>query len=75
MPIYHFTPPINDKRTMTKDDWSGWYQVTLKINGKPEVRIFWWNSAKWHFGPNKRTNGMTTVALGDVLGIVHLVEQ
>ena len=69
----HFTPPVNNKR-MSKDDWAGWYQLTIVRDGKLKAETRWWNGKRWNYGPNMR-GGFTTDELGDVRAIVHLVEQ
>lgn len=74
MPEFHFNPPTNDKRTMNEGDPSGWYQVTIIGDGKFVAICRWWNGREWNHGPNMR-RGWNTGELGDVRGIVHLVES
>jgi hypothetical protein len=73
MPSKHFQPPVNNKRSMSNDDWAGWYQITILDSGKLSVRCVWWDGRKWNHGPNTR-GGLDTSELGDVRAIVHLVE-
>lgn len=74
MPIHHFTPPVNQKLTMSKTDWAGWYQVSVVRDGKLVAECRWWNGREWNHRPNMR-RGYQTTDLGDIRGIVHLVEQ
>lgn len=69
----HFSPPLNDKRSMSKDDWAGWYQLTIFRAGGLSAECRWWNGKEWNHAPNMR-RGWKTEDIGDVRGIVHLVE-
>lgn len=71
--VHHFAPPVNDKRMMTKDDCAGWYQLSIVRDGKLVATCRWWNGREWNHGPNMR-RGWKTEDLGDVRGIVQLVE-
>lgn len=69
-----FTPPVNEKRTMTKDDWPGWYQITLVGDKSLVVVCHWWNGNEWNHGPNRRLGFGTERLGGAIRGIVRLCE-
>lgn len=73
MPIYHYTPPINDKRAMVKGDWAGWYQLSVAKDGKLTAEVRWWNGRRWNHHPNLR-GGWDTEDIGDIRGIVRMAE-
>ena len=71
---HHFTPQTNDKRKMSKDDFAGWYQITRYIDSQLISDCRWWNGAQFNHRPNMR-RGWTTEEMGDIRGIVHLIER
>lgn len=73
MTVHHYTPPVNDKRHMTRDDFPGWYQITVAQCGGLAAKCMWWNGFEWNWGPNKRRGWKDLEA--DVRGIVRLTED
>jgi hypothetical protein len=71
-PTYHYEPDVNDKRSMTKDDPAGWYQITFWTSGPATAQVYWWNGREWNWRPNMR-RGLGMDELRGVVGITRLV--